>query len=88
MLQCTITIEKFARQGEKTGWTYIRLTEEQAALLKPGTKTSFRVKGTLDDFPIERIALLPMGDGSFILPLNASLRKGIRKTKGDQIQVA
>ncbi|HET7896015.1 MAG TPA: YdeI/OmpD-associated family protein [Flavisolibacter sp.] len=87
MLRCTLTIEKFAKQGEKTGWTYIRFSEEQAMEVKPGTKTSFRVKGKLDDVSIERVALLPMGDGSFILPLNAALRKAIRKSKGDQVKV-
>lgn len=88
MLRFTTVIEKFAKQGEKTGWTYIRITDQQAAVLKPGSKVSFRVKGKLDQFAIQQTALLPMGDGSFIMPLNAVIRKGIKKGKGDQLEVS
>jgi hypothetical protein len=73
--------------GEKTGWTYIEINAQQARKLKPDTKVSFRVKGKLDDHPIEKTALLPMGAGSFILPLNASIRKGTGKKAGDKLKV-
>jgi len=55
--------------------------------LKPGNKKSFRVKGKLDDHPIRRVALLPMGEGDFILALNATMRKAIRKNKGAMLKV-
>ncbi len=42
-------------------------------------KQSFRVKGLLDNHPIAQTALLPAGDGAFILPINAAMRKGIGK---------
>lgn len=87
MVQFTTTIKKFAKQGEKTGWTYIEITAEVAEKLNPGVKTSYRVKGSLDDFAIEKAALLPMGEGSFILPLKAAIRKGIRKGNGDSLTV-
>ena len=87
MLQFITTIERFAQQGEKTGWTYITLNEKQVAQLKPGAKTSFRVKGKIDDHAIEKVALLPMGNGTFIMPLNPALRKAIKKGKGDQLDV-
>ena len=87
MLHFKTIIQKFGKQGEKTGWSYIVITEEQAAQLKPGTKTSFRVKGKLDHFAIEKTALLPMGDGIFIMALNATMRKGIKKQKGDEVSV-
>ncbi len=86
MIKFIATIKKFNKQGEKTGWTYIAITEEQASQLKPGTKVSFRVKGRLDNYPIEKVALLPMGDGSFIMPLNATIRKGIKKQKGAEVE--
>ena len=86
MIRFSTVIKKFDKQGEKTGWTYIAITEEQATQLKPGTKTSFRVKGKLDNYLIEKVALLPMGDGSFIMPLNAAIRKGIKKQKGDEVE--
>jgi hypothetical protein len=33
------------------------------------------------------MALLPMGNGDFILPLNAAIRKGIGKRKGAELRV-
>ncbi len=87
MLHFTTIIKQFEKQGEKTGWTYIDISAKQAAILKPGNKVSFRVKGRLDDYAIEKIALLPMGDGNFIMPLNARLRKGIKKQKGADLKV-
>lgn len=87
MIHFTTIIKRFDKQGEKTGWTYIQLSQKQAALLNPGVKTSYRVKGRLDHYVIEKMALMPMGDGSFIMPLNATIRKGIKKQKGAQIEV-
>src|SRR5215831_18250551 len=87
MIQFTTTILQFAQQGEKTGWTYISITAALAAQLMPDNKKSFRVKGKLDDHPIKGVALLPMGEGEFIMPLNATVRKAIRKRKGDKLKV-
>src|SRR5688572_29259049 len=87
MVQFVATILKFDRQGEKTGWTYIEIPATIAQKLKPDTKKSFRVKGKLDDYTIKGIALLPMGGGDFIMPLNGAIRKGIRKFKGARLQV-
>jgi hypothetical protein len=87
MVQFTAQIKKFAEQGEKTGWTYIEIPAPVAAQLKPGTKTSFRVKGHLDAFPIAGVALLPFGGGAYILALNAGFRKGIRKSVGAVLHV-
>jgi len=81
------TILKFASKGEKTGWTYIEVPADVSQKLKRGNKKSFRVKGKLDRFAIKEVALLPMGDGNFIMPLNASLRKGIGKRHGAMLQV-
>lgn len=88
MIQYVATLYKFAKQGEKTGWTYIEINGRQANRLKPDTKVSFRVKGTLDSFKIKQIALLPMGEGNFIMPLNATMRKGIGKKPGDKLKVS
>jgi hypothetical protein len=87
MIQFTTTILQFADQGEKTGWTYIRIPAAQAQLLKPGNKQSFRVKGKLDEHAIKKVALLPMGEGDFIMALNATVRKAIRKTRGARVKV-
>jgi len=80
------TLLKFDQQGEKTGWTYIEIPGDLAAKMKPG-KTGFRVKGSLDQHKIAMVAILPMGGGSFILPVNAAMRKGIAKKHGAMVQV-
>ena len=87
MVSFSTTILKFDEQGEKTGWTYIEIPAEYAAKLKPGNKKSFRVKGKLDEHPIKGIALMPMGEGNFIMPINAAMRKGIGKRKGAKLSV-
>jgi hypothetical protein len=87
MVRFKTVIDKFDKQGEKTGWTYITISAKQAGTINPGVKTSFRVKGLLDNYAIEKVALIPMGDGSFIMPLNASIRKGIKKQKGAVVDV-
>lgn len=87
MLRFTATLEKFAEQGEKTGWTFIRITAKQAQLLKPGNKKSFRVKGRLDAHTISGVALIPMGGGDFIMAVNTTMRKALGKKKGDKLSV-
>jgi hypothetical protein len=87
MITFKTMIQKFGKQGEKTGWSYIEVTKNQAEKLNPGVKTSFRVKGKLDNFPIEKTALLPMGEGNFILPMNTVIRKAIGKKHGDPVAV-
>ncbi|MFN8277737.1 MAG: YdeI/OmpD-associated family protein [Chitinophagales bacterium] len=86
-LQFSMPLQKFGSMGEKTGWTYIEIRAEQAQALQPGTKTSFRVKGKLDDIPIKQMALIPMGAGNFILPVKSDLRKQLGKKKGDVVKI-
>jgi hypothetical protein len=87
MLSFNATILQFAKQGEKTGWTYITVPAAMAGKLNPGVKKSYRVKGKLDDFAVEKLALIPMGKGDFILTINAAIRKGIGKQKGATVKV-
>lgn len=87
MVSFTATILKFDKQGEKTGWTYILIPLKIANKLNPSVKKSYRVKGKLDEFKIEKVALVPMGEGDFIMAINAVMRKGIGKTKGATIKV-
>lgn len=87
MVQFTTIIRRFEKQGEKTGWTYISIPADIAQQLKPGHKQSFRVKGKLDKHSISGIAILPMGGGSFIMPLNATMRKALGKRTGAMLNV-
>ena len=87
MITFTATIYQFDKKGEKTGWSYIEVSADIAERLKPGVKKSFKVKGKLDAFTISQVSLLPMGDGNFIIPFNAAMRKGTGKKKGAMLKV-
>ena len=87
MIRFKAIILKFQKQGEKTGWTYIEVAADLAQQLKPGNKKTFRVKGKLDDYSFQQVALLPMGNGSFIMALNATMRKSIGKKQGHSVMV-
>lgn len=73
--------------GEKTGWTYILIPHKIAEKIKTACKKSFRVKGKIDDHKIKAVALLPMGEGDFIMPINAEMRKGLKKIHGAKVTV-
>ena len=87
MVRFGATIQQFAQQGEKTGWSYIEIPVDIAQKLKPGNKKEFKVKGKLDNHSINRVSLLPMGGGKFIMPINAKLRKVTGKRKGAMLKV-
>jgi sugar phosphate isomerase/epimerase len=87
MIKFSALIKKFGEQGEKTGWTYVEIPAVIAERLKPANKKSFRVKGKLDSYAIEGVALIPMGGGDFIIPLNLAMRKAIGKSKGAMLQL-
>jgi len=87
MVEFNTIILQFNEQGEKTGWTYIEIPADIAQQMKPGNKKSFRVRGVLDAFPVSGLALMPMGEGKFIMALKAEIRKGIHKNAGAMLQV-
>ena len=87
MVSFITILSKFASKGEKTGWTIISVSAEQASQLQPNTKKSFRVKGMLDNYVFEGAALIPMGEGDFIMAINATMRQAIKKRKGDTVKV-
>lgn len=87
MIKFTSIIKKFTTKGEKSGWTYIDVPLDIAEQINPGNKKAFRVKGKLDNLSIEGINLIPMGEGNYIMALNADMRKGLGKQKGASISV-
>jgi hypothetical protein len=87
MIHYKTIIKKFEQKGEKTGWTYIEIPHEIAQQLQPNCKKSFRVKGKFDDVVLDPISILPMGEGHFILPLNLSIRKQIKKQRGAEVSI-
>ena len=87
MVEFIAILEKFAKKGEKTGWTYFEIPAKIARKIKADHKKSFFVKGKIDNHSIKRVSLLPMGEGNFIMPVNAAMRKGIKKPIGEKIVV-
>lgn len=87
MISFKVLIEKFKEKGEKTGWTYIHIPFDIADQIKADCLTSYRVKGFLDEIPIDGMALVPMGEGDFILALKSDLRKKLHKKAGDLLSV-
>lgn len=79
------TLEKFDKKGEKTSWTHIIISETDAQILKPGNKKSFRVCGSLNEVKIAGVAVMPMGGGEFVLPINANIRKKLKLNIGDEV---
>jgi hypothetical protein len=82
-----VSIEKFGKMGEKTGWTYFVIPLDIAEKINPGVKKSYRVQGLLDQTKINGIAILPMGEGNFIMSLKQDIRKQIKKGPGDRLHV-
>lgn len=87
MIEFSAPIIKLDDAGHMTGWKCIHVTLDHAQQLLPGNRKSFRVRGKIDQQDIAGLALLPLGDGSFCLPLNISLRKKIGKSEGALVQV-
>ena len=85
MIVFSAIIKKYQLNGEKTGWYLIDIPAQTASQIKAGTKKSFRVKGRIDDHIIELVSLLPVGEGNYILPINATMRKALKKTVGAKV---
>lgn len=81
------TLKKFGKQGEKTGWTYIEFSEVFIQSLNPGTRKTFRVKGKIDAYEFNGLNLLPMGSGIFIMPINQTVRRRIKKKESDTVEI-
>ena len=78
-------LQKFGDQGEKTGWTYISIPHKIAEKLKQDNKISFRIKGKIDTYSLRGVALIPIGEGNFIMAVNATIRKAIKKIHGAEV---
>lgn len=87
MAEFVTVIKKFDAKGEKSGWTYVEIPAEIANQIFPKRKRSFRVKGKIDALKIYGVSLLPMGNGDFIMPLNAGMRKYLGKRAGGQLKL-
>ena len=66
-----------------SGWTCVVMPDSGAFF---GTRKAVKVSGRIDGHPFHA-TLLPMGDGTHMVPLNAALRKTIGKTIGNTVAV-
>lgn len=85
MLIFNAILKKLTAKDEKYGWTVIPIPAKIAQQLKPNNKKSFRVKGTIDNYSVLGVALIPIGNGEFVMPINAAIRKGIKKMHGAKV---
>lgn len=85
MFTFTTVLDKFADKGEKTGWTIAHVPDTVYKKFKRPDKKEFRVKGYIDDVPVEKLAVYPIGAGKFIIALNGALRKKLGKEVGDKV---
>ena len=88
MIYFETTINKYKENVEKTSWTFIEISSEIATILKPNYKRSFRVKGLLNKVVLNATAIIPIGNGIFVLPLNITIRKQLKMPVGETINVA
>ena len=66
-----------------SGWTCIVMPASGEFF---GTRKAVKVSGLIDGHPFQA-TLLPMGDGTHMVPLKAALRKKINKTLGETATV-
>jgi hypothetical protein len=85
MVRFNATIQKFGEKAHQTGWQVIIIPAKIANKINPGVKKSFRVRGKIDDMAIEKLAIIPAGEGDFILPINAAMRKKLFKQTNDKL---
>ena len=87
MVTFTARMYKYGEKGEKTGWTIVEVPNDITEQLNPSVKKSYRVKGLIDKHPIKSVALVPIGGGIYIMPINATMRKAIAKKEGAMVQL-
>lgn len=87
MVQFSAEIERFDQKGEKTGWYYVAIPQEVALRIKPDNRKFFRVRGTINGHGFSGLGLIPTGEGDFILPVNAGMRKTLEAGLGDVLHL-
>ena len=80
-------IQKYAAKGDKTGWTFVDMPLDIVVKLKLKSRREFRIKGVMDDVKFERMVCYPVKDGTFIIALNADIRKKLGKKAGAVVAV-
>jgi hypothetical protein len=87
MLSFKAIIQKSKSGDQQMGWTYVVIPQDLIPRLKLKNRKEFRIKGIMDDMKFERLACYPVKEGSFIIVLNAQLRKKLGKKEGAMLSV-
>jgi hypothetical protein len=87
MPQFSAKIHKYSSKGEKTSWTFVDMPIDVLSKLKLKNRREFRIKGSIDDVKIQRLACYPIKNGTYIIALNAELRKKLQKKDGDTVSI-
>lgn len=74
---------KIVRDDAKGGWTMVLMQGSSEVL---GTRKPVKVAGTIDGHPFAA-TMLPMGDGTHMVPIKAALRKTVGKEHGAEVTV-
>ncbi len=75
-------LERFPGKG---GWTYVALPE-----IPKDKEAAFgivKVRGAIDDYELDGVTLMPLGNGTMIMAVKAAIRKQIGKEEGDKVRV-
>lgn len=75
-------LEKFPGKG---GWTYALIPE--IPMEKRFPFGWMKVQGNIDNFQLDNYKLMPFGNGLLFLPVNAKIRKAIKKEAGDYVHI-
>jgi hypothetical protein len=70
------------RGAEPGSWTYAIVPNSAEVF---STRKPVKVTGTIDGAPVA-VTLLPMGDGTHMLPVNAAVRTRLGKQAGDLVR--
>ncbi|WP_281615201.1 YdeI/OmpD-associated family protein [Flammeovirga sp. SubArs3] len=77
-----LIIQRFEGKG---GWHFVDVPEIEA---KKNTHFGWTtVSGSVDDIALDKVKLMPKGNGFLFLPLNAQLRKKLKKGEGDEVLI-
>ncbi|AFD07261.1 YdeI/OmpD-associated family protein [Solitalea canadensis] len=70
--------------GGKGGWTIARIDIEKEVNKTFG---QVKVKGNIDNYDFAEAHLMPMGNGKLFIPINAGIRKQLKKEVGDWVKI-
>lgn len=82
-IEVTFTATLTQGEVEPGGWVVVVVANSAEVF---GTRQPVKVAGLMNGEPFET-TMLPLGDGTHILPVKAALRKAIGKGPGDEVAI-